>query len=354
MLLTRRSFEKFLAAAVLSWRLPRAVAQDCADEDCDDDNDDESESEDNGESNDENERENNAEESLDDSDLRDFEFGDFEDFYSQNLYSHATFVLLDPSEYSFNDSIVGSDTTNEKSYLGVNTSFEFDTTTSSGIPSAVDRDESIFARVSLAYQRIYCDMIGDGSRNDAAAARLAQVATEVCESERSARNSDASYTGKWAFSAERGYLHEGDYKCNMAFGEWSEKAGLTPIYRDGNVYADTKFISAHADSLSCWKPTEEPHRGDVVLLDTKNGSMHLGVVTDPERGLAISAGKEVASEYRHFGFDQEGVARPIWDTRHTGSDMQSPAFSDRPAVQFFEYNCPDQRILDSFPFDKRN
>lgn len=163
-----------------------------------------------------------------------------------------------------------------------------------------------------------------GGRNTAAADRLALQVREYLGAK------------EWAKAAARGPLQPGQNKCNLFVGEMLERAGMSaPKTRDGFYFSTEQWVG-NRSTIRCWSETSIPRAGSVAVY-RESGFGHVSIVTNPNGGLAVSAGKSDVGEYTHWSQDSAGVAR------HTSSvrDVARPDFTERAQVHFFDYRCPD-------------
>jgi hypothetical protein len=201
--------------------------------------------------------------------------------------------------------------------------------TTVGVPSPVTGGDSIFDRVNAQYEKLF----RSESRNASAATRLGNLAVSLAHEE----------NDTWARDEKRGPYQAGQPKCNVAIAEMTIKAGLEPFYTKSGSFADTRYMMAHPDSFSCWKPTDQPQKGDVGVYP-----FHTFVVVDPEKGTGASAASDTMKIWTNWADDEDGVHRVIF---RSASEANNPNFQSNSEVLFFEYHCPDQKIQEAFFYD---
>lgn len=211
------------------------------------------------------------------------------------------------------------------------------------IPSPATTGTNVFDRVHEMYRLHF----GSHSQTSAAVDRLISAVTQIAKLESSQwMESKKTAQGLWARDAARGPFSSGQWKCNIAVSEWLLREGIRPIYINNDPrqgFANTDFMVNNRESLSCWKPTNTPDKGNLIVYLN-----HVGVVTDPARHLAVSAGKTHVQERTHWGLDSAGVPRAVSNR----SELNSESLSDHPQAYFLEYNCPDIRTSSHYFYDQ--
>ncbi|MGO8844293.1 MAG: hypothetical protein ACLQFI_02895 [Methylocella sp.] len=210
----------------------------------------------------------------------------------------------------------------------------------SPIPSAVTDGVSVFDRAHLAYGRHVSSGASDVPANEVGMERYYELASTIAVAESDAwTTSKQAESGRWAKDARRGPYEARQWKCNVAVSEWAMAAGLYPFYTKDGSFANTDYMVKHPDSFMCWRPTNEPKNGRVGVY-----ANHTFIVGKPDQGEGISAMRAHTQDMQHFWKDGDSYKAVI--QRHG----EPPEKSQKP-VSFFEYYCPDQKLMDRFIYD---
>lgn len=212
-------------------------------------------------------------------------------------------------------------------------------TLSEGTPSVSRSDLSITGKLPASSDDYVFGRPDSEKANTVKMNRFADLALKQGREEKARLDTDRNFLGMYAKEKDQGHLKSGHFKCNLAVHDWGTKAGLKmPRLKTGQP-ANTAHWLKNRSLLSCWKETQTPKRGGVVAFQNPDlSTYHMGVITAPKNRDAVSAGRIISQERRHWGYDKDGVARPI---KSTWREENEPNFDERPRAHFFDYVCDD-------------